>query len=78
MGEVLPGKDGILVKLRLEIEVECEDLVVNRSDPEEWEWFLRDVIAADPANIDECLALHSNAIGDTIGAVRVLRVLEVP
>jgi len=57
--------------LRMEIELEYDDNMEG-DGTEEIEWFRNCILMG---NIDdERLILHSNAIGDEVGTVRVLRI----
>ena len=62
------------MKLKLEIEVECDMEAMHGNDPDSIEWF-RDAVLMNPAE-DEQLILHSNCIGDEIGQVRVTRIVS--
>ncbi len=60
--------------LRLEIELEYDDDVMHGDDADAREWFTKSVIGVGDRHGD--LLLHSNEIGDAIGTVTVLRLIE--
>lgn len=62
------------VRMTLKIVLECSDRIAGSSQ-EEREWFKVFVLGADPAG-DGALILHSNELGDELGLVRVLEVVE--
>ena len=57
--------------LKLEIELTYDDEAMYVDDKEGREWFLNDVLM-DP----EGLTLFSNEIGDVVGDVKVVRIIE--
>ncbi|MFO0449592.1 MAG: hypothetical protein ACK52I_13200 [Pseudomonadota bacterium] len=60
-------------KVKMLIEVDCEDCAFSLDDPASVEWFAQEVLTEDGA-----LYLHSNEVGDTVGRVRVLVVHDWP
>lgn len=59
-------------KLKLLVELTYDE-VLNGTSPEELGWFYANVLG----NVEnEGLFLHSNCIGDTVGEVKVLEILE--
>ena len=57
--------------LKLEIQLTYDDAWMHGDEPEEREWFLNDVLM-DP----EGLTLFSNEIGDVVGDVKVVRIID--
>jgi len=53
-------------RLKMTIELECDDRLFNESDPEEVSWFFNYVMKKK-------LLLHSNEIGDVVGTVKVIK-----
>jgi len=51
------------MKLRLEIEIECGDTLIDTSNIREVNWLLKDIL------IPSDLRVHSNEIGDELGVV---------
>lgn len=66
----------MIAKLRLEIELEYDATIMHAddNDSEAKRWFFEDILL-NPSEEGE-LILHSNSIGDEIGTVKVLRILE--
>ena len=62
--------------VRLVIELKVEDYMYNREDSEEKEWFYDNILGVGSEPIDD-LFLFSNEIGDSVGDVRVISVVEV-
>ena len=58
-----------MAKLRLEIEVDYNAESMHGDDIESMVWF-REVLLGDE------LLLHSNEIGDTVGTVKVRKVID--
>lgn len=56
-------------KLRLVIEIEYDPELMHGNDPGAVEWFRSTMINGD-------LVLHSNDIGDEIGPLRVIRIIQ--
>lgn len=61
--------------VRLVIELKVEDYMYNREDPEEEKWFYGNILGVGGEPIDD-LFLFSNEIGDSVGDVRVISVVE--
>jgi len=63
-------------KLRLTVELEYDDSSWHGNDDDSVSWF-RDCILMQ--NIDNSgeLLLHSNEVGDTVGEVKVLTIVDV-
>jgi len=59
-------------KLTLEIELEYDDEIMHSDEQEAIDWFYNDILTAEPGN----LFLHSNEIGDTIGEVTKVKIIE--
>jgi hypothetical protein len=60
-------------KLRLLIELEYDDQTMHGEDEDSEIWFFEEVLLQKTSD-DSGLVLHSNLIGDEVGAVNVLRV----
>jgi len=60
-------------KIRLEIELEYDDDIMHADDEDGWRWFREDVLGGTG---DERLILHSNCVGDEVGTVTVLKILN--
>ena len=58
-------------KLLMKIELEYDSDLIHADNEAGVEWFFNDVLKGE-------LFLHSNEIGDTIGEVRVLEILNGP
>jgi hypothetical protein len=63
-------------KIKMLVEVGCEDMAFSLDDPESVQWFCQEVLMNQTD--DGALYLHSNEIGDTVGRVRVLAVHDWP
>jgi hypothetical protein len=63
-------------KVKMLIEVDCEDCAFSLSDPDSVRWFGQEVLMNQTE--DGALYLHSNEVGDTVGRVRVLVVHDWP
>jgi hypothetical protein len=63
-------------KVKMLIEVDCEDCPFLLDDPASVEWFSQEVLMNQTE--DGALYLHSNEVGDTVGRVRVLVVHDWP
>ena len=63
-------------KVKMLIEVECEDVAFSLDDPDSVQWFGQEVLMNQTE--DGALYLHSNEVGDTVGRVRVLVVHDWP
>ena len=61
-------------KIRMEVELEYSDKIMHGNDPESIAWFYEEILLHPSAE----LILHSNEIGDEVGVIRVLKVMEVP
>ena len=59
-------------KIKLEIELEYDDEIMHGDDKEAIDWFKNTILS----NETGLLLLHSNEIGDTVGKVSVLKILE--
>lgn len=57
-------------KLRFIGELEYDDTTMHGKDFEAKKWFYQEVLG------DEGLLLHSNKIGDTIGTVRIEKIIN--
>ena len=55
--------------MRLEIELTYDDDVMHGNDVGAFEWFKDEVLGGE-------LVLHSNEIGDAVGMVKVIRILD--
>ena len=64
------------MKLTMLVEVDCVDPAFDPDDEESYQWFADEVLMN--ATEDGALYLHSNAVGDTVGRVRVLVVHDWP
>ncbi len=60
-----------MAKIKLEIELEYDDFAYGgeSDDSSEREWFRNDLLG------DE-LILHSNLVGDEVGCVKVLKIID--
>jgi hypothetical protein len=63
-------------KLKLLIELEYDDVSMHGANEDEKDYFFRDVLGADPAEHYAKLTLHSNFLGETIGSVKVLSIVQ--
>ena len=63
-------------KVKMLIEVDCENMAFSLDDPDSVQWFGQDVLMNQTE--DGALYLHSNEVGDTVGRVRVLVVHDWP
>lgn len=59
-----------MTTIKLLIELEYDASIMHQDDPDAIEWFFKDILRED------LLLLHSGEIGDTIGEVKVLEVIE--
>jgi hypothetical protein len=59
-------------KIKLLIELDCDEMAFSMDDQESVEWFLSEVLKNETE--EGALYLHSNEIGDSVGRVRVLEV----
>lgn len=59
-------------KIRLEIELEYDEELMHNDDQEAIDWFHNDILIGE----NGLLLLHSNEIGDGIGKVKGIRILE--
>jgi len=59
-----------MVKIKLLVELKYDDTAMHGDDDQAKEWFFKDILKQDR------LILHSNEIGDEIGEVTVLEILE--
>ena len=59
-------------KVKLEIEMEYDDEVMHGDDEEGIEWFKKSILTGDKG----LLLLHSNLIGDHLGDVKVIKIIE--
>lgn len=62
------------MKVRLEVELEYCDTSMHGGDPDATAWFWEDVLLHPQDGAG--LTLFSEEIGDEVGRIRVLRVLE--
>jgi len=60
------------MKIRLEVELDYDEDTMHDKDGDKW--FKENVLGGTG---DEGLLLHSNYLGDEIGTITVLRVIEV-
>ena len=58
-------------KLLLKIELTYNDKIMHENDKEGLRWFINDVLKSKDG-----LILHSNYIGDELGAVKVIGILR--
>ena len=63
-------------KIKLLIELEYNDVLMHGDDAEGKDYFFRDVLGAGPSKHSARLTLHSNFIGDTIGSVKVISIVQ--
>ena len=63
-------------KVKMLIEVDCEDCAFSLGDPDSVRWFGQEVLMNQTE--DGALYLHSNEVGDTVGRVRVLVLHDWP
>ncbi len=63
-------------KVKMLVEMECDDCAFSLDDPDSVQWFGQDVLMNKTE--DGALYLHSNEEGDTVGRVRVLVVHNWP
>ena len=63
-------------KIKMEVELEYDEELIHGNDPESIDWFYHEVLLHPSKNGE--LILHSNEIGDEVGVIRVLKVMEVP
>lgn len=63
-----------MAKLRMIVELEY-DADIMYSDKESYDWFIKEVLGASP-NSNDALFLHSNLIGDELGTVEIISILE--
>lgn len=63
-----------MAKLRFEAELEYDADVMYADDEDGKDWFINEILRAPPGPMG--LLLHSNEMGDTIGEVTVLRIIE--
>ena len=56
----------------MEIELEYNDVIMHHDDPEAVEWFNNKILIGEKG----LLLLHSNEIGDNVGKVKGLRILN--
>lgn len=59
-------------KLKLEIELLYNDEIVHGNNPDAIDWFYSEILKGE----DEALILHSNEIGDEIGIVKVIKIID--
>ena len=57
--------------MRLEIELTYDDMLMHGDDEEERAWFFNDLLMKP-----QDLALFSNEIGDVVGDVKVVRIID--
>jgi hypothetical protein len=57
-------------KVRMEIELEYDTGIMHGDDADSRRWFFEEVLGGGQ------LLLHSNEIGDTVGEVRLIRIIE--
>ena len=60
-------------KLKLLIELKYDDKSMHGKDKESIDWFFNDILKSKRKND---LILHSNEIGDEIGEVKVITIIE--
>ena len=58
--------------LRLEIELEYDDEVMHGDDQDGIDWFYNEILIGDGG----LLQLHSNHIGDHVGEVKGIKILD--
>ena len=59
-------------KVKLEIEMEYNDEIMHKDDEEGRGWFRNEILNGDKG----LLSLHSNFIGDHLGDVKVIKIIE--
>ena len=57
--------------LKLEIELTYDDMLMHGDDEEERTWFFNDILMKP-----QDLALFSSEIGDVVGDVKVVRIID--
>lgn len=61
-----------MAKLRLEVELDYDADIMHGNDADAISWFRNDILLGK----GEALRLHSDEIGDVVGEVTVVRILE--
>ena len=61
-------------KIKMTIELKYDDKMMHGNNKESRDWFYNDILKSKRKND---LVLHSNEIGDEIGTVKVLEVLDI-
>jgi len=59
-------------KIKMIIELEYDDEIMHGTDQEEIDWFNKDILLGKKG----LLLLHSNEIGDHVGKVEGLKILD--
>ena len=57
------------------VELEYDDEIMHANEKDEIDLFYNDILMADRED-DECLVLFSNYLGDDIGTIKVLEMLD--
>ena len=60
--------------IKLEIELKYNAKIMHENNRESIDWFYKDILMSRGKN---GLTLHSNEIGDEIGAIKVLKILSI-
>lgn len=62
-----------MTTVKMEIELSYDETMVHGDDEQSKQWFFGHILNGNTGE----LMLHSNDIGDTIGSVKVIRVLAL-
>lgn len=65
----------IMKKIKMIVELEYDDEIMHANEKDEIDLFYNDILMADRED-DECLVLFSNYLGDDIGTIKVLEMLD--
>ncbi len=63
-----------MAKIKLLIEIDSP--LLDGLNDDELNWYIDEVFQANPEDGNNCLILHSNLIGEELGAVKVLEVIN--
>lgn len=58
------------MKLKMLVELNCDNNFIDFTDKEEKDWFYNDILKSKRKD----LFLHSNEIGDEVGTIKVLEI----
>lgn len=60
------------MKIQMLVELKCDDNMIDFTDEEERDWFYNDILKSKRKD----LFLHSNEVGDEVGTIKVLGILN--